>query len=249
MAITITDEDLNYIYTVFGFPYVTLDDIDILSEQAIKDYVIQPTLEEYYRWFPLKETQQIAVSSGATEGSVDFPDSETFGVYTCKFALKQDTDVYSSTGVTDPFFSTKYIRKVSGGHNLGSRMDYGFSTISKSTAWGIDSQAQANQVLRWDIDHKNRKVNYFSQQPGFIEIVWAKYSDDVSDVMFRYKRQFLDLCKGYLKLYMAEFLTKIDPAFPSNFDSDNLKEEGQELVDKIMEKWQNKTKSTGLTRG
>jgi hypothetical protein len=243
MSVIITDADLHYVYKAFGYPIVTVDDIEIITEEAIKELVIAPTLEEYFRWFPIKEIQQVSISTGLTSGIIDFPDLDTYGVFRCQMAFKQDTDIYASIpAVTNPIFSSRYVQK-SGGRRLGSRYDYGFSSIQKSTQWEIDSKVQANEVFYWRPLYESRQLEYYSTSPGWLEITWAKLSEDCSDVMFRYKRDFLDLCQAELKLYMVEFLTKVDIETPSKFDADNLKQEGQDKKDEIIEKWGNKTKA------
>lgn len=244
MAITIDDNDLHYIYSVFGYPTVTLDDIGLFTEDSVKEYVIKQALYEYFRYFPIKQIQSYRVSNGNTEGSVDFPDLDTYGVLDCRFTLSLDSDVYSNldTSATNPFFSFRNVTKKNGGRRLGSRYSYGFDAIQSTVDWTIDSLSAQKQVFRNYVDHQARTLTYFSQQSGYVVITWAKMSDDVSDVIFRYKRDFLNLCKAELKLYWSEFLTKIDSEFPSSFDADTLKEEGQELKDKIMEKWNNKMK-------
>ena len=70
--------------TVLGYPFITVApdsaenvkgfDLELTSKQ-IKDFIIEPALLEYYRWFPIELTTTQSVSSNF---EIQFPNEDVF---------------------------------------------------------------------------------------------------------------------------------------------------------------------------
>lgn len=250
----ISDIDRQYIYGVLGYPNIEVDDTGLLTDDIVDEQVILRSLYEYYRWFPIEEITQVTLSSGNTSKTVTWPDdtSDTFvfDVKDCRLAQLQDTSVGYSSGtvITNPIVQFRNISRSSMAGRFGSPYDYGFSSIMGSTNFGNDALTNLNQVFYNTTDHQNKTVNLYSQNPGTVQITFARYSNNVNYIPFIHKRDFLDLCRGELLLFWANNLKRINPEFPVAFDVDTLVEDGTDLVDKVLTKWKGKTRSV-MMRG
>ncbi len=131
---------------------------------------------------------------------------------------------------------------------MGSRYDYGYSTIQGSTNFGNDALTNMNQVFYNNTDYENKQVTVYSQNPGTAQITFARYSTNVNNIRFLFKRDFLDLCRGELLLYWANNVKRIVTEFPVQFDVDTMVEDGNDLKEMVLNKWKNKTRSV-IMRG
>ncbi|MDA3856224.1 MAG: hypothetical protein PF569_08255 [Candidatus Woesearchaeota archaeon] len=247
MAVNILQTDREFILGIIGFPNIELADTGLMTDAIIDAQVILPSLQEYFRWFPIEEIVQTQMSSGNTGIVIDFPedtiDQFVYDVKDVRLAQLQDTtNVYNGSNISNPLVQFRNISK-GGGGGLGSRMDYGFSSIRGSEQFGMDAYTNQNQVFYNNVDTINKTVTLYSQNPGIVQTTFAKYSDNVNYVKYTSKREFLDLCRGELLLYWANNLKRINPEFPVQFNVDDLVSDGQELKDLTIKKWQGKTKA------
>lgn len=252
MAITISDEDRHFIYSIVGYPTIEIEDTGVLTDDIVDSYVIEPSLKEYFRWFAIEEIVNTQVTSGNTSVTIDFPeDDDVNGIYTysvkdCRLSQLQDTNIYNSSNTADftnPIVQFRNIGFSSGGGRLGSRMDYGFNSIQGSTNFVNDAMTNMNQVFYNRTDELARTVTIYSQNPGIVQTTFAKYSTNVNHIKYTSKREFLDLCRGELLLYWANSLKRVTPDLPVSFNLDALVEDGNELKELTLNKWRNKTRA------
>lgn len=253
MSINIAQKDRNFIYGIIGFPNINIEDTGIMDDQILDDMIIEPSLMEYYRFFPIEEINQTQITSGNTSVEIDWPadtiDTFVYDVKDCRLANLMDTNIVANgADITNPIVQFRSISRSYSSGRLGSRFNYGFSEIQGSENFGNDSRLNQNNVFYNKTDHVNKKVKIYSQNPGVVQTTFARYSTDVDKIRWTSKREFLDLCRGELLLYWSNSLKRINSEFPVSFDTDQLDSDGQELVDKTLDKWRGKTKAV-MMRG
>lgn len=253
MSITIDIKDRNYIYGVIGSPNISITDTGLLTDAIVDDQVIEPSLIEYFRFFPIEKIVNTQITSGDSSITVPFPDDEgdisTFSVKDCRLNQLQDTQAIANTSnITNPMVQFRSINQTYGNGRLGSNFDYGFSTIQSSVNAGNDALTAMNQVFYNKTDHIKREVTIYSRNPGVVQTTFAQYSTNVNHILYTSKREFLDLCRGELLLYWANNLKRINPEFPVAFNVDDLVTDGEDLKELTINKWRNKSKSV-IMRG
>lgn len=243
--LTISQNSLEYIYSIFGFPAIDLEDIGILDEESIKRFVIVPALRQYYKYFPMETKQTVVAGAGGIQGTLDFPSPNVFGVTNVQLAKGQDSYMYSGSAGEDGsgiFFRSRTISKNSAGSGMGSRYDYGSKSIQATKQASLDAESNIYNMFFWDIDWNNKQLNYRTVLSGKIEITWALWNSDFDSVRFEHYDQLIKLCQGQLLMYWSRLLNKVDPETPTAFDVDSLRDEGQELIEEVTESWKNTMK-------
>lgn len=72
-GIDISDDELETILTVIGFPFVVFDDVEFSKEQIIK-YMIKPAMQRYYTFRPILKDQSLGQYGAGGEFLIEFPE-------------------------------------------------------------------------------------------------------------------------------------------------------------------------------
>jgi len=242
MSLIIDQDNYEYVLSVLGYPVIDHTELGtVVTEQAVKNFCILPSVKEYFRWFPIEVEQSVSVG-GSSSGSVDFPDQFTFSIRHTAFTSIADS-VGSSAMTSNPWINSRSLSTTTSMSSIGSRFNYGMSSISKTIMSADDTMRNSNRVFRTRTDEQNRKLEYYCNEEGHLEIVWAKWSEDFTSIPFRHQRDVLELSQAELLLWTAGILGQINPEFPSEFDYDSMQTKGEDLKEKIMTKWKEYTKS------
>ncbi len=245
--IMIEEESLQEIYSIFGYPRVNLEDIKLFGAEDIRRFAIAPSLRTYYKYFPKEEIQTIRVSSQQVQGVVDFPET-ALGVSDVKFVNSQDTELYHSGGTNGGAFFTHRSIGRGGAGRYGSRYGYGRQAIQSTVEMSLDVQSNIYKSFYWNPDFTERTFTYRVTNSGYIEITWALWDFNFDKVRLEQYDNLIKLCQAEILLYWARILEKVTPDLPVEFDSDSLRDEGEEFKKDVLEKWQGHTKAV-MMRG
>lgn len=245
MSLIIDQDNYEYVLSALGYPAVDHSELSsVVTEEAVKGFCILPSLKEYFRWFPIYERQSIAVAGGTT-GGVEYPDSYTYSIAHHAFTSDTDSKDVSYAFQGNPFVTQKYYSNASTGM-FGSRFNYGFDSIGTTLRNSDDIVRNSNRVVRVNTDEQNRKIEYYVNESGYIELTWAKWSDDFSKVPWNRQREVLELSKAELLLWTAGVLSQMNPEFPSEFNYDDMQTRGEDIKEAITEKWKGFTKAVAI---
>lgn len=244
MSITIDQENYEYVLSILGFPFIDPSTLNVpYDETTVKQYCIQPAMKEYFKWFPIKEEESVSVGSGG-RGEKAYPDTYTYSVAYSAFTSQADSIATSQLGIGNPWITSRSYSTSSG--MFGSRYDYGFSSTIGTTRNSDDIQRNANRVVRIVPNDNQRKVEYYSSEGGSIEIVWAKWSDNFTDVPWLHQKEVLELSQAELLLWLARVLQQTNPELPTEFNYEDMRTEGEDIKDRIMTKWKSYTKGVAM---
>ena len=238
MAITITDQYLNQIKKILAFP--SIDEL-LLPDVDIKEYAIFPAMQDYFIKFPIVDRKQY-MTGGSSEMIIDFPDEYTFGVTDARV-----TDVGIITGTGQSFWDLAYFQQLNGGALQGGGAGaYGIKGYNPSSLIQTrDTQRAAYKsfqntymTVRYTIDEENRKAMIYSSTTGYINITWAKYSDNFDAVKRPRKFDVVKLAQAYLLDHFADtFSVLSDSALDMSINIEALKSRSQELKTEVRELW------------
>jgi hypothetical protein len=235
--IIISDQWLNQIKKRLGYPSVSTI---VLSDDDIKELIVKQALYEYFIRFPMIEEESHSIGMGS-ELIIDFPDINTFGCLDVRIVGKGyqstyggsfwDLVMYQSFGVTATT-RNQYGANVKG---------YNPNALRQSRyAVRAATETAINQgTFKYRINQDLRKLYVYSTITSIVNIQWAKFSNNFSDVKFQFIWDVIKLCQGYFKLHMADTFSLIsDSTAEVTVDVGLLKEEGNDLIKEIQEKWQ-----------
>ncbi len=231
---TISENDYQEILAELGYPIVAEDELEFSPEQ-IKSYFIFPALREFFTWFPIKETDSQKVSGFF---SIPFPDEFTYGVSDVRVATGH------SLGRTDsPFMNEVLLKEKRGSMNMyGTRYDYGMKEASYLDRSLKQAQTNYSRVKRLDVDEYEKKVSGYSNIEGELIVVWAKYSDNFSDVPMRRKSEVINLAKSKVLKGFAMVRGQFNSDINVEFNSDVFDRRADDLEEKTLNKWKSMTK-------
>jgi len=234
MAITIETEKLNLIKGALGYPTETAD--FLLTDEQIKDICVEPALRQYFAKFPLILQEELDISFNE-ELIVDFHDSFTYGVVDARITHQEYTDF--SGGFNSFIYLASYNQQVAN-KNFG-RKGYNPNSLTQANSMAyqaLRSKSNTTKAIRIRVDIENRHVIAYSNRAGKLLINWAMYSGDFTDVRFNYIQDVIELCQGHLLKHAARTMGIFQNTnMPLNINYDFLNSEGDALLTKITEKW------------
>lgn len=238
MAITISDTYLRQIKKVVAFPEI--DEL-LFTDDEIKEFAVFPAMQDYFIKFPIKDRKQYA-TAGTTEALFDFIDEYTYGVVDARV-----TDAGMVTGTGTGFWDLAYFQQLNGGALTGSGSGaYGIKGYNPSSLIQVRDMVRAAyrsfqntySTLRYDVDVENRKVKIYSSVSGYINITWAKYSDNFDAVKYQRKFDVIKLAQAYMLAHFADIFDKLqDSALDMSINVEAIKTRSQELKTEVKELW------------
>jgi len=238
MAITITTEDLSQVKKILAFP--SADNL-LLEDDQIKEYAITPAMSDYFIKFPIKERVQSS-TGGTSVVSLDFPDEFTHGVVDIRL-----TDVGIVTGTGTSFWDLVYFQQLSGGSLMGGGQGaYGIRGYNPNNLIQTrDTQRAAYKsyqntymTVRYDVDDENRKVIIYTTTAGYVNVTWAKHSDNFNAIKYNRKYDVIKLSQAYLLDHFADtFSILSDSSLDLSINVEAIKNRSQELKTEVRELW------------
>jgi len=244
--IQIPDPIFGQMLTVLGYPFITIApdsaenvkgfDLELTSKQ-IKDFIIEPALNEYYRWFPIELVTTQSVSSNF---EISFPNEDVFSV--------KDVRINTNTFQNGPVGNTLVDERFISTNNMysrgmyGTRNDYGYSTARIARRSETQAFIDTNKAFSWTPLENQRKLVGFSNVAGTIKITWAMKSNTWDYVAFSQQSDVVKLCQGKILEYFGRLRQQlIAPDSPAELNGETLIERGKELLDEVYGKWKSFT--------
>jgi len=234
--VQISEEDLREILSEVGYPVIQLEDLEF-SEDDVKDYFIYPALREYFTYFPKKEKYRQYIE-GPFE--VEFPDEFTFGLTDGRL----NTTFGGASRSESPFLNEiMFNKRMGGSYNVyGTRNDYGFFQSRMDERMTRRTTLDYNKTFNIRVDESEGKVVGYSNINGELILEWAKFSDDVADVRYIHKHEFLNLAKAYTLRGFAQIRDQIAADTGADFDTSGFRNRFEDLEQKVLESWKQKSK-------
>lgn len=232
MAIEITESDLNQIKKVMGHPKVTNL---ILTDEEIKEYAIRPALEMYFRKFPLSFSEEYGLTTSA-ETEIDFPNETVFGVLDIRAV---DRGVATTGGTSFWEIVAHQNRGISLNNQYGIKgYNPGFMNQSNKTKMQEVNSLANKATTTHRIDEVNRKVYSFCSISAMLNVTWAYYSENFSDVRYVYRQDVIHLCQSYFLDEVINIAGLIsDTGSEIQLNVDDLRSKSERLYDEVREKW------------
>lgn len=235
MSITIDNKYLNQIKKILAFPGV--DEL-LLNDTQIKDLIISPVFEQYFTKFP-KKAEEVRQING--EVSIPFPDEQTFGVLDCRV-----TDVGMIGGTGGTFWDVVAFQVSSGSISVNGTGAYGIKNYNPSGLMyqkdmqrqKFKSQQNMYTTIKSRVDVDNRQLICYSSASGQLNITWAKYSENFSDVRFERRNDVVKLCQAELLLHLSDSASILaDSGLEVTINTDALKSRAEEIRTEVWERW------------
>lgn len=235
-VVIIHERYLNQVKKVLAFPSV---DTLLLSNEQIKEYAVWPAMQRYFRKFPIitEATQSI---NG--EAYINFPNAYTFGVVDARIV-----DIGLVGGVGGSFwdvlafqsYNNSYIAsKTSGAYGKKGYNPSGLIYQRDVQRQTLKSQQNMYTTLKTRVDYSNRRLIAYSSITGTLNIAWASYSNDFSDVKYEYLDDVIKLSQAELMLHLANTSAILtDSALEVSINIDYLNSNAKEIISEITEKW------------
>jgi len=242
MGITISDTIFNRILKVIGYPIISFDDLTDgkMTKTDIENFLIYPAMQEYYKWFPLKNNVEYEMN-GVYE--IPFPTEFVFGVSDSKFlntptgtGLKTLSPIVNGINitVTDNTYANSY----------GSAYDYnGLSRANvdrQTVAYANQSESETFKVV---VDERDRVVRGFTNYTGRVLIVWSEYSNDWNDIPFQREQEVIHLAQANVLDFFGDIKNQIaETGTSASISGADFLDKAESLREAVMEGWKNKTK-------
>ncbi len=232
MSVSITEEWINQIKTVIGYP--TVNKV-FLTDDQIRTYIVATVLREYFTKFPIEVTDQQSISSSPSELEIDFPDENTFGVTSLAVVGK----LGGTSGGTSSFYDLVRFQQMGSTELGGSYGIKGFNPNSLQQTY-LDRIQQVGSVQNalgsndFRVYTAERKIVVHTDQTGFVLMTWAKLSTNFEDVLFERKQDVIDLSKANLLMHLVNTEGLINEP---TMDIGELRSKAEELRNPIVEEW------------
>lgn len=236
-TIVIDKSYIQEILSIVGYPVLDTDNDDFeLSEEQIKTLIIKPALREYFKFFPITQEAYYDVYNTF---AIDFADSLTFGAVDVRFNT-QGMFFLNPTG--NPMVDARFW--------WGSNYNpYGNATYDYDLRYAYMKERVTNQSMidstkaaRFIVNQNSRRVEGYSNTPGKLNIIWAKYSNDFNAVPFARINEVLDLCKANLLERLVMMRGQLISGLPNSFNISLFETKAKELKGEVFETWKNFTK-------
>lgn len=247
--VSISDKSLEEIKSAIGWTLLSKELTYLIEDNDIKNYVVAPTLETYYNYFPIisefsqyctassdlplpyeapKNTlgvirqQFVPISSGIPNGD---PSTNTFGIYANPWASQ--SSVYSANGAW-PGGAARY----------GTPYDYGNNNNIYQSKFFQKSLEQVNKAYFIRYDALSNTIYLKSDTSGRFYIQFATFNPSWEDgVILRQRQYAIKYAQGLFLTKMGQVLSLTRSELPSEIDASSLKDEGKEMMDDVLQYW------------
>lgn len=231
--IIIKQEHLNRIKRALGGENLLLED------DEIKDICIAPALERYYSKFPIKEKEIVASVSSQT--NIPFPSEDIFGVMAINIS-PLDNRVGGQTGFWQLWAyqnsTGNLTRSRTGAYNVAGYNPNSLTQQNVLERQKIKTNMNYFGTISYNIDRENKELNVYNTIEGQLNIVWAKKSDNFSDIKYERINDVINLCKANLIFDFVEHSSVYsDSGLDTEINTDGLLSKAEKLQDDVLEKW------------
>lgn len=244
MAITVTvpSEVFGRILSPLGYPIISVADLtdNSMTEQQLKDILIWGALKKYFSFFPKEIELDYTVS---TSFSIPFPSETTFGIVDARLSLSTNAGVIRSGNA---FLDQMFIHQGASGMTYkgryGSRYDYDMTTVRIMEKAVSQSMVENNRTFQVKVNHSAKTLTGYANISGRLNVIWAEYSTNWSDVLFSDEEDVVSLARAEVLEYFGRLRNQEVGSLPTDLNGDDLISRAKDLKDEIIEKWENRTK-------
>jgi len=247
--VDISDTDLERILLEVGVPFIRLEELEYTRDQILS-LVVQPAIEEYYRYFPIREVHQEIINNNTI--NIPMPPYIQFFIrayvipgYSAKTdfiknpLLRYFDEVILATSTRGAFTSPLI--------NSAQRQGYvdttGFTTyvLEKALRQGALNYG-TKQYLHLDV--KNRTLVGYSTIRGIVEVEWGSVSYKWTDIPLNRQREVRELATARLLRALYSLRNQVNNNSIGNLNVEHFNTRANDLETKILEKWSSEVEPT-----
>ncbi len=232
MELTIPEQDFNVIMSAVGYPVITIDELSnkAMTRKDIEDNLIYPAMEEYYRYFPLENTQECYISG---DYSIPFPDDETIGVVDARNVLR----TFGGQGSPNSPFLLELMVSRARGTTYGTRNDYDFFQAKQFNRLETQGVLESVRTSKYKVNYEDRTLEGFTTVAGRLKVTWGKIGYDFSKIPFKHKRDVIRLSQAYILQFFGSILQQAAAQVPVDVSGDSFVERAEKLRDEVITRW------------
>jgi len=224
-----------------GYPVISEDELGVTVEN-IKNLFILPVLKNiYFNYFPIRTKVTYGIT---TTFEYDFPDVNTYGVYDARINTKPYTG--GAVKVLHPLINEINIKQ-STAHSQrmwGTDNDYGYGEVRIADKLRTDARMEDIKSFSFKVNYEERKIEGYTNVYGRMTVVWAKFSENWSDIKYQREEDTIKLAQSYILRYFGNLWNMDNAKLPSTIDPSEILSRSDDLYEEVITKWNAFTKPT-----
>lgn len=245
MATIVLPQDIQErIFAPIGYPVISEDDLEV-SFDFLNSIAIYPAVREYFKYFPLVDQQFYTVSGNF---SIDFPTTFTFGVVDARLHPGYD---YKGINPENPFLAERVINTRPYAQSTGmygTPYDYGMSEVIPIAHALKNAKRKFSKRYRIFPNEQTRVVEGFVNATSQLEVDWASYSENWSDIKYVYQEDVIALSSAYILQYFGRLRSQEETDLPVQFDATEFIDTANTIIEDVMERWRAATKTVVMRK-
>lgn len=246
--VQIPDDELEKILIDLGVPFIDLDELEFTKDQILR-LMIQPALDQYFRYFPIEKVYAWGVY--APDFDIEFPEGAVSVIRASNIPGLQGTG--PSQGPNNPllFWYDEFVQNPAGASPLGYsthsrnrmyRPNDNISTmiLERAVRSGVGNYMRRRRIKVYT---EGRRVKGFCTERSTLEIVFGYTSSNWNDVPHNMLPQVRDLAKAYVLKAFAQLRSQARSDIPGTLNYDKMLATAEQLEQKTIELWQQSTKA------
>jgi len=239
MSVTISDDYINEIISILGYPLLNFEDDDFeLDKDDIKTLVITPTLREFYKWFPLPVYEEQYISGSF---SIDFPSDAVYNVIDARLNANAISGIQNANPFVNSFnYTNNY--SIQGYNKFGTPYSYGYENsniIEKSLQY---TKMNVDRSFKCKANLFTRKLEGYTNRQGVLSITWASFSWDFSNIPFDRINEVIMLCQVNLLDKIISIRKQQNSDLPTDFDISYFEKIRDDYKIEVLDKWKKLSK-------
>jgi len=250
--VDILDEDLHIICLEAGVPFITLEELEFKRDDILR-LMIQPALEEYYKWYPIIYVEQFP----APKFNIDVP----MPIWAKNVQRAYINPGYPITGnhqnPITRYFDEVVLAASSRGTFASPSINYrrrqpftdiqGYSTflLEKAVRQGAINHGSRKRIR---VELHNRRVTGYSNIQGLLEIEWGTLSYKWSDIPFNRVREVRDLATAKVLRALGSLRSQLNSSLPGLVNYETFMTRADKLEEDTIKLWQENVRTT-IARG
>jgi len=248
LPVQIPDEELNKILIDLGVPFINLDELEYSKDQILS-LMIQPALDQYFRYFPIEKVYSWGVYT--PDFDIEFPEGAVSVIRASNIPGLQGTG--PSQGPNNPltFWYDEFVQTHAGASHLGYsthsrnrmyRPNDNISTmiLERAVRSGIGNYMRRRRIKVYT---EGRRVKGYCTERSTLEIVFGYTSTNWEDVPHNMRPQVRDLAKAYVLKAFSQLRAQARSDVAGTLNYDRMYNESKELEKQIIDLWQQATKA------
>ncbi len=243
---SIDDHSLTLILSLFGVPFVSIDELELTRDQII-EICVAPTLHYYFEKFPIEVTEDLGYKSAGSSFCIEFPDDLTHSAeawYTIGNGSSNGTTTLRGLmaeqrmyGAGSSYFnhSIRYNKNVPGytGSSYGAAAN-GLLGLMTNQAYLNFFRREQTRIKR--VDHK-KYLEGCTSIGGNLCVKWLKSSNDWEDIDYEFVTDAISLARGHALMNIGALRELCRTDLPGNLSDQQSVAQGKELINDVYSRW------------